>query len=179
MGWRRWRDVLAAVVFAVGATACAPDVDTDAAAAGSHATIAQIAETLGRQPDVVCANGRMGTAFMDVGLPTRLSLRIYVEDVGPERMVELVREAAQQAWESDVRITSRAIQAVDRFEDRHTTTDDIVVTLKHAYPELADLDGEYSFDREELEPILGPRSPHLAAVIGRERPTGQICPLSA
>lgn len=169
--------MLVAVCIVVGVAACAPrGVDTDDAAAGSQATIAQIADTLGQQTDVVCADGRMGTAFMDVGVPTRVSLRIYVEDVGHSRMVELVREAAQQAWQSDVRITSIAIQTVDRFEDRHSNADDLVVTLKDAYPELADLNGEFSFDEEELEPMLGPRTPDLAAVVGRQRPAGRICP---
>lgn len=173
----RWRCVFVAVCIVVGIPACAPrGVDTDAAAAGSQATIAQIADTLGRQTDVVCVDGRIGTAFMDVGLPTQVSLRIYVEDVGHSRMLELVREAAQHAWQSDVRITSMAIQAVDRFEDRHSAADDLVITLKDAYLELADLDSEFSFNQDELEPILGPRTPDLAAVVGRQGPAGRICP---
>lgn len=52
--WRTWR--LAAAGVVIGITACAPPgVDTDAATAGSHATIAQIAEMLGQHADVVCA----------------------------------------------------------------------------------------------------------------------------
>lgn len=113
---------------------------------------------------------------MDVGLPTRVSLTIYVEDVGEGRMVELVQEAARHAWDSDMEITSMAIHAVDRSEDRLTNADDIVVTLEDAYPELANIDSEFAFDLEQLEPILGPRAPDLAAVIGRQRPEGQICP---
>lgn len=73
-------------------------------------------------------------------------------------------------------ITSMGITAVDRFEDRNSNADDIVVTLKDAYPELANLDSEFVFDLDELEPILGPRTPDLAAVVGRQRPEGRICP---
>lgn len=173
---RSWR-LPVVICIVLGITACAPPgVDTDAAAAGSQAIIAQIAETIGQHADVVCADGRISTVFFDAELPTRVFLRIYVEDVGHSRMVELVREAATAAWESDLEITSMGITTVDRFEDRNSNADDIVVTLKDAYPELANLDSEFVFDLDELEPILGPRTPDLAAVVGRQRPEGRICP---
>lgn len=156
---------------------CARGLDTDAVAAGSYATMAQLAEQLGDLDGVVCVDASIGHVFMDVGVPDRVSLRIFTEGLAPAEMDAVVRDGASRAWESDVLISSLVVLAIDRGPDHHTSADDIVVSLRDVLPELEETSAEEdTADMDRLIDVLGQRQPDLAAVIGRARPALRPCP---